>query len=167
MFFLKVLFRDEGHLYANCLFSIPTSYLKCHCFHLFSRGIRIYIPILTGFQNEPQVTEKTVFFFFAKKMFLLKLLFHKEGHLNANCLLYIPTIYPKRHLFQFFSRGIRMHIPILTGVQNRRISLRKNSHILLKNVLLEALFRRWRSVVSQIFLWYFDYLFQIESSSVL
>ena len=30
-----------------------------------------------------------------------------------------------------------MHIPILTGIQNGPTSLRKNSHILLKNVLFE------------------------------
>ena len=89
---------------------------------------------------------------FSKKIFLLNLLFHKEGHLYANCLLYIPTIYRKCHLFQFFSRGIRMHIPILTGVQNGRTSLRKNGDIFIKNVLFDALFHRRISVVSQIFL---------------
>ena len=52
MFFLKVLFRDESHLYPNCLFSIPAIYPKCDRFQFFSRGIRIYIPILTRVQNE-------------------------------------------------------------------------------------------------------------------
>ena len=34
-------------------------------------------------------------------------------------------------LFQFLSRGIRMHIPILTGVQNERLSKNaKMMHIL-------------------------------------
>ena len=75
-------------------------------------------------------------------MFFLKLLFRDEGHLYANCLFYIPTIYPKCLLSQFYSRGIRMHIPILTGVQNGGTSLRKNSRILLKTVLVEALFPR-------------------------
>ena len=59
-------------------------------------------------------------------MFFLKLLFHDEGHLYASCLFYIPTICPKWYLFQFFSRGIRMYIPILTGAQNGRTSLQKN-----------------------------------------
>ena len=50
--FFKVLFRDEGHLYTNCLFSMLTIYPKCHRFLSFSRGIRMYIPILTSAQNE-------------------------------------------------------------------------------------------------------------------
>ena len=65
-------------------------------------------------------------------MFFLKLLFREEGHLYGQCLFYIPTIYPKCLLFQFFSRGIRMHIPILTGVQNGHISRLKDSVFLVK-----------------------------------
>ena len=45
------MFRDKGHLYANCLFSVPNIYPKCHRFHLFNRGIDMYIPILTGVEN--------------------------------------------------------------------------------------------------------------------
>ena len=75
-------------------------------------------------------------------MYFLKLLFHHEGHLYASCLFYIPTIDPKNLVFQFFSRGIRKHIPIQAGVQDGPTSLRKNSHILLKNGLVEALFPR-------------------------
>ena len=43
--------------------------------------------------------------------------------------------------FQFLSRGIHMHIPILTGVQNGRTSLRKNGHILLKTLFFRLSFR--------------------------
>ena len=53
----------------------------------------------------------------------------------------ILTIYSECLLFQFFSRGIRMHISILTGVQNGRISRPENSHILLRNVLFQAYFQ--------------------------
>ena len=42
---------------------------------------------------------------------------------------------------QFFSRGIRMHILMLTRVQNGRISCWKNSQNLIKNVLLEVNFQ--------------------------
>ena len=49
--FLLLYFRDEGHLYAKCLFDILTTYPKCHRFNFFSRGIHMYISILTGVQN--------------------------------------------------------------------------------------------------------------------
>ena len=45
----------------------------------------------------------------------------------SNFLFDILTIYFKYHLFQFSSRGIRMQIPILTGVQNELESHRKDS----------------------------------------
>ena len=50
-FLLWLYFRDEGHFYARCLFDILTIYPKCHRFHFFSRGIHMYITILTGVQN--------------------------------------------------------------------------------------------------------------------
>ena len=118
-------------MYANCLFCIPGIYLKCHRFHFFSRDIRMHIPNLTVVQNEPESHGKGSAFLL-KKMFFLKLLLLDEGHLHANCLFYILTIYPKCHPFQFFSCGIRMHIPILTGVQNGHISRLKDSVFLAK-----------------------------------
>ena len=48
---LKVLFRDEGHVYAKYLSNSLTIYPKWHRFHFFSRGIPMYISILTGVQN--------------------------------------------------------------------------------------------------------------------
>ena len=91
-------------------------------------------------------------------MFLFKPFYAEEGHLYANCLFYILTIYAKCLLFQFLSGGTLMHIAIFTGVQNGYTSLWKKNQILLKNVLFEALFPRWRSPVCQLFVWYFDYL---------
>ena len=85
-------------------------------------------------------------------MFFLKLFFRDEGHLYANCLFYILTINPKCHPFQFFNRGIRMYIPILTGVPHGRRSFWDCSHIFLKNVLFEVLFPRWKSPVRQFLL---------------
>ena len=72
---------------------------------------------------DAQVSEKAVIFF--KKIFFLRIYFLDKGHLYAKFLFDILTIDPKCHLFQFFSREIRMYIPILTGVQNGRINLRK------------------------------------------
>ena len=70
-------------------------------------------------------------------MFFFKLLFCDEGHVYAKCLFNILTIYPKWHRFHFFSRGTRMYIPMLPGVQNGRRRHLKDSVLLLKNVLLE------------------------------
>ena len=56
---------------------------------------------------------------------LLKLNFQDEGHLYANWMFYILTIYCKSFLFQSLGCGLRMHIPILTEVQNGRILCQK------------------------------------------
>ena len=72
---------------------------------------------------------------------LLKLNFQCEGHLHATCLFYILSLCPKCLLSQFLSRGIRMHIPFLTGVQKGHISGLKNSHILRKKLLLKLNFQ--------------------------
>ena len=53
---------------------------------------------------------------------LLKLKFYHEYHLYANSLLYILSFCLKLLLFQLFSRGIRKHISIRTGVQIGHIS---------------------------------------------
>ena len=73
-------------------------------------------------------------------MLFLRFYFPDEGHLYAKCLFDILTIYPKCHRFHFFSCGIRVYIPILTGVQNGQISRLKDSVFLLKNILFEASF---------------------------
>ena len=74
------------------------------------------------------------------KNVLLKLNFQHDGQLNSNCLIYILTFYREFLGFQFFTRAIRTHVPILTVVQNACISRRKNSHILQKNVGFVAKF---------------------------
>ena len=76
------------------------------------------IPILTGVQNEPE-SHRNDSAFLLKNVLFLKLLFHNEGHLYANFLFYILTIYRKYFLFQFLCCAIRRHIPILTGFQNQ------------------------------------------------
>ena len=52
MFFLKLPFCDEGHLYVNCLFYILTIYPKHLLFQLLSGG----------FEMDAQVSEETVAF---------------------------------------------------------------------------------------------------------
>ena len=51
MFFLKLIFQDEGHLYGNCLFYILTIYRECFLFQFLGYGTRMHVSILTGFQN--------------------------------------------------------------------------------------------------------------------
>ena len=79
--------------------------------------------------------------FFAKQCSFWSFFSIDEGQLYANCLLYIPATYPKCHRFHFFIRGIGTQISILTVVQNKTKSHRKDSVFLLKNVVLKVLFR--------------------------
>ena len=155
MFSLKVLFGDESHLCANCLFSIPTIYPKCHCFRLFSRGIRMWIPILRGVQNGHINGLKDSVLWLN---FFFKLSFYDGGHLYPSFLPCIPTIWRKCYLFHFFSRGICMYISILTGVRNGHINGLKGSVFWLKIILFEASFLWWRSFVCQLLALYSDYL---------
>ena len=83
------------------------------------------------------MAKKTVFLL---NIFFLKLFFSDDGHLYSKCLFDILTIYQKFHILHFFSRGIRIQISILTKVQNECISLRKESVLLIKNVLFEGSF---------------------------
>ena len=108
--------KCESNLYANCLFYILSFCLKCFIFHFFSCGIHTHIPILAGVQNGRISGYKNGHILLKNEP--LKLHLQEEGHLHANCLFYILSFYPKFALSQFFSRKIRMHIPILRGVQN-------------------------------------------------
>ena len=58
---------------------------------------------------------------FAKKV-LLKLNFERKGDLYANDFFYFLDICCKRRLLQFLPCGIRMHIHLLTRVQNGHIN---------------------------------------------
>ena len=60
-----------------------------------------------------------------KKKGLLKLNFQAEGPLDAYFLIYILIIYRECVLFQPFSRSIRMHIPILTGLKKDTLANKK------------------------------------------
>ena len=156
MFFLKLFFPDECHLYAICLFHILATYAKCLLFQFLSGGVLMHIVILTGVPNgrtnlwkNSQILLKNVF---------LRLYFQDEGPLFAKFLFDILTIYLKWDLFQFFSRDIHIHIPILRKVQNERECHRKDKVFLLKSVVFKASFPWWRPLVCQWSFLYSNYL---------
>ena len=59
---------------------------------------------------------------------------------------------------------MRMHILILTGVQNGWISRWKNTQVLLKTVQFEAYFLRWRLFVWPLLVLYSDFLKMLSFS---
>ena len=129
---------------------IPNAYFK---FWLFMLNIFCFSIL---------VLKKTVLFCY--KTCILRLYFRGEGHLYAKCLFLILTIYPKCHLFHFFSCSIGMHIAIVTEAQNGGISGQKDCFFT-KHFLFEAFFQWWRSLVFQMLIRYFDYLSKIPYSS--
>ena len=78
--------------------------------------------------------------YFAKKNFFLRLYFRDERKLYTKPLFDVLTIYPKCYLFCFFSRDICMQTPILTGVQNRRMNLKKSLFFAKKLFFLKFIF---------------------------
>ena len=138
----KLNFEDKVYLYAICFFDIVFLFLL----EMLSFSILEWLHTYAhSYPNRgSKWTHKSLKkqSHFSKKRFFLRLYFRDKGHLYTKFLLDILTIDPKCHLFQFFSRDMRMYIPILTGVQNRRINLRKNSVILLKNCFVKIYFLR-------------------------
>ena len=74
----------------------------------------MHITILTGAQNGRTSLQKNGRILL--KTLFLRLYCRDEGDLYANSLFDVLAIYPKCYIFQFYSRCIPMHIPILTGV---------------------------------------------------
>ena len=105
-----------------CTFSfyILSLCLKWLLSQFFSYGIRRHISILTRAQKQTINSLKNGHIF--RKNILLKLNFQGEGNLDVHFLIYFLIIYREWVLFQLFSRGIRMHISILTWVQKGYIS---------------------------------------------
>ena len=99
--FLKFIFRGEGHLYASFLFFILAIYRKCLLFHSFVWGLRIQLPILTGFQKGRIKKDGWRNVHILLKSVLLKLTFHNADYLYVNCLLFILSVYCKCLLFLF------------------------------------------------------------------
>ena len=97
--------------------------------------IRMHIPILIRMQNGRIGRWENGHLLL--KNVLLKFIFQDEGHFYANCLFRILAIKRKCLLFHFLSRVIRIHVPILTQVQNGCINCWENSHILIKKMYFQ------------------------------
>ena len=108
----EFIFRDEGPFYVNYLFYIIIIYFKCLVFEFLRCGIHMHILTLTKKMRYRLKSSHVLL-----KNILLKINFQVEvtfksivcfifSHFALNCLL-----------FKFFSRVMRMHITILTGVQ--------------------------------------------------
>ena len=145
---MKNISRNEGHLDANCLFYILTLYLKCLIFRLLSCDIPMHNFILTGVHNGHINRRKTNYILLRKCIFSAR--FSRWRSLVCQLLISYHFFCFKNLLSQFFSHRMPIHVPIVTAVQNGRISLWKNSYILQKHVLFKALFLRWRSLVCQL-----------------
>ena len=86
------------------------------------------------------------------KNVFLKLNFQDKSRLYATCLFYILFFPLKCLLSQFFSRNIRMHISILTGLQNERVGkLQKNPHILSIGVFQAVSYCFFRNINKKLF----------------
>ena len=79
---------------------------------------------------DPELAKK--WSYFNKAIVFLKLIFRDEGQLYANCLFHLLTFYRQGLRFQFLNDGLHMHIFILAGVQNQRISSQKTVIFCLK-----------------------------------
>ena len=89
---------------------------------------------------------------------ILKLHFQHEGHVDTILLSYIQSIYREFLLFQFFSHGIRTHIPIITGVQNKCITRRKTVIFFFKMLFLKLCLFEMK-VNRMPVTWYISWLF--------
>ena len=153
---LMLKFHDEDHFYSNCWFYILTIYCKYLLFQFLVFSIRMQIPILKEVQNGHISQRKKSYFtricsfwsyfqdceedycILIKEWFVLCLFFEMKSLLYAKYLFYILTFYRKFLLFQFFSRGVRMHILILTWVQKGQNSNQKMLIFCWKICTLEA-----------------------------
>ena len=162
--FLKINFEHEGRLYANCLFWYFSFFIKCFFFqfssgdigHLYDScllyiftigrkwlllqflgyGIGMKILILKEIQKKHISGWKTGHNLLKNKLFQLN--FQNESNLYANCLFYILSFYNTCLFCQFLDCGIRIHIPILKGAQNGRISHQKIRHNLLNTCIFSV-----------------------------
>ena len=125
MYFWRLIFKIKVSCMTTVCFALSSFALNAFFFQFLSRDIRMQIPIVKRVQNGCLSRWKNSRILI--KNLISKFNFQDEGHLDVNFLIYFLTIYCKCLLFQFFSCGIPMHILILTGVQNGRISCWKNN----------------------------------------
>ena len=62
MFLLTLIFRDDGHLYANCLLYIVAIYCKCLFFSTYIVAYVSTFPSEQGFKNDTLAVKKMVIF---------------------------------------------------------------------------------------------------------
>ena len=102
---LELHFQHENHVDSILLSYFLIIYREFLLFQFLSRSICTHISIIRGVQNRRVTRGKEQLFSF-KKCCLGSFFHWDESQLYANCLIYIPTVYHKSGLFQFFSRGI-------------------------------------------------------------
>ena len=90
----------------------------------------------------------------------MKFVFQDEGHVLSNCIFHILAVQSKFLPLQFLFRGIRMHIPLLAGVQDKRISKNtKITHILSIGDFQVALNCVFRNITKKLFFLFLSMLF--------
>ena len=100
---MKLTFRDEGHLYVNCLFYILIIYRKCLLFQLLGCGIRPKGRI-SGCKTGDTLLGNV----------LLKFNSQNGGYLCAKCLFYILTVFRE---YLFFSSLVVAYIYTIASQQ--------------------------------------------------
>ena len=116
----EAYFRDEDHLYANCLFYILSLCLKCLLFQIHTRGIRMHVSIGTGVEKGHIRGYNNGFVLLKER--LLKLNFKHKSQVETTWLFCFLDNFCKSRPFQSLPCCIRMHIAILTGVRIGHIS---------------------------------------------
>ena len=101
------------------LFYILSLCLKCLSVRCVVTAYECTFPSEQCFKSDTLAAKKVVSYILLKKV-LLKLNFEHKRDLHAKFFFYILPFCLKFVLFQFFSRSICMHNPILTEVQNGR-----------------------------------------------
>ena len=126
---LKINYQNEGHLDVNFLIYMVTIYGEYLLFQFFSRGIRTAHCHPNRSSKWTHKSPKNSHIL--QRNVLSQAYFRSEGHLHANSLFYILSLYLTCLLFQNLTRGILMHMSIRTGVLKRHIGA-KNGYVLLK-----------------------------------
>ena len=141
----EAFLRWRRSLLCQLFVYILTIYAKCLLFQFLSGSILMLIAILTWVQNERTNLWKNSQILLKNVVFAA--LCPRWRSLVCQLFFDILSIYHKYHLFLFFSRGIRVHIPILTGVQKFPESHQNNS-------VSFASFQCGRSLVCQLLILY-------------
>ena len=151
---MKLNFQEEGHLYANCILYILTFCHKWHLFQFLGYGIRMQIIILTGVWKRHSG--------YKNGHILLKMYFWSlTSKVKVTCMLIAYFIFWFFAVNSFFFSSLVVAYLCTfspNGGSKRKHNLPKNNHNLLRMVLFEAYFPRWRLFVCQLLVLYSEYL---------